>query len=136
MVDDTTHSIADGLAFGPFCLFPSARLLTRDGKPVEVGGRSFDLLVVLTEQPGRVVSKRELLRRVWSDVVVEDGSLRFHLAGLRKILGDGESGLRLIATQVGVGYAFVAPVTAIVSGGAPVPAKIAAGQFALTQPAR
>jgi predicted ATPase/DNA-binding winged helix-turn-helix (wHTH) protein len=98
------------LFFGPFVLSPRERLLTRDGVPVEIGGRSFDLLVVLTEQPGRVLSKRELLKRVWSDVVVEDGSVRFHMAGLRKLLGDGADGARYIATQVGVGYAFVAPV--------------------------
>ncbi|QNA87050.1 transcriptional regulator [Sphingomonas sp. So64.6b] len=85
-------------------------MLTRDGEPVEIGGRSFDLLLVLTEQPGRVYSKRDLLKRVWSDVVVEDGSLRFHMASLRKLLGDGIDGARYIATQVGVGYAFVAPV--------------------------
>ncbi|APR80459.1 Signal transduction response regulator [Minicystis rosea] len=77
---------------------------------VEIGGRSLDLLTVLVEQPGRVHSKDELLKRVWPDVVIEDGSLRFHMAGLRKILRDGENGARYIATQVGVGYAFVAPV--------------------------
>jgi predicted ATPase len=69
------------------------------------------LLAALTEQPGQVLSKRELLKRVWPDVVVDDGSLRFHMVGLRKILGDGENGARYISTQVGVGYAFVAPVS-------------------------
>lgn len=98
------------IGFGPFRLSVSERLLTRDGAAVEIGGRSFDLLAVLVEQPGRVLSKRELLKRVWSDVVVEDGSLRFHMAGLRKLLGEGQDGARYIATQVGVGYAFVAPV--------------------------
>ncbi|TCM15758.1 putative ATPase [Novosphingobium sp. PhB165] len=100
------------MAFGRFCLHPAKRLLTRDGQPVEIGGRSFDILVALAEQPGRVLSKRELLKRVWPDVVVEDGSLRFHMAGLRKLLGEGADGdgSRYIATQVGVGYAFVAPV--------------------------
>lgn len=112
---------AERLAFGPFCLAPRERLLTRDGKPVDIGGRSFDLLVVLTEQPGRVLSKRELLKRVWSDVVVEDGSLRFHMAGLRKLLGDGENGARYIATQVGVGYAFVASVERLGASGAAEP---------------
>jgi DNA-binding winged helix-turn-helix (wHTH) protein len=102
--------LRERISFGPFSLSPSERLLTRDGEPVEIGGRSFDLLVVLTEQPGRVLSKRELLKRVWPDVVVEDGSLRFHMAGLRKLLCDGDDGARYIATQVGVGYAFVAPV--------------------------
>jgi len=109
-VADLDQQLGERICFGPFCLSPGARLLTRHGEPVEIGGRSFDLLVVLTEQPGRVLSKRELLKRVWSDVVVEDGSLRFHMAGLRKLLGDGIDGVRYIATQVGVGYAFVAPI--------------------------
>lgn len=104
------QQLGEGICFGPFCLSPGERLLTKRGKAVEIGGRSFDLLVVLTEQPGRVLSKRELLKRVWSDVVVEDGSLRWHMASLRKLLGDGVDGARYIATQVGVGYAFVAPI--------------------------
>ena len=106
------QELGERMAFGRFCLHPAKRLLTRDGQPVEIGGRSFDLLVALAEQPGRVLSKRELLKRVWPDVVVEDGSLRFHMAGLRKLLGEGAEGdgSRFIATQVGVGYAFVAPV--------------------------
>lgn len=98
------------IGFGPFWLTPGARLLTREGEPVDIGGRSFDLLVALVEEPGRVIGKGELLERVWPDVTVEDGSLRFHMAALRRILGDGEDGARYIATQVGVGYAFVAPV--------------------------
>lgn len=100
----------DAIHFGPFCLSPSERLLTREGDPVDIGGRSFDLLAALLEQPGRVLSKRDLLKRVWADVVVEDGSLRFHMTGLRKLLGDGKDGARYIATQVGVGYAFVGTV--------------------------
>jgi len=120
-VDPSDQPEGERLAFGPFCLTPRERLLTRNGQPVYVGGRSFDLLVVLTEQPGRVLSKRELLKRVWSDVVVEDGSLRFHMAGLRKLLGDGEGGARYIATQVGVGYAFVAPVERLGASGTAVP---------------
>lgn len=118
---DVDQQLGERICFGPFALSPGARLLTRDGAPVEIGGRSFDLLVVLTEQPGRVLSKRELLKRVWSDVVVEDGSLRFHMAGLRKLLGDGIDGARYIATQVGVGYAFVAPVER--QGAAGIPAS-------------
>lgn len=135
-MDEGIQTSGNGLAFGPFRLFPAARLLTRDGKALDIGGRSFDLLVVLTEQPGRVVSKRELLKRVWSDVVVEDGSLRFHLAGLRKTLGDGENGLRLIATQVGVGYAFVAPITAIGGDDAPSDVRAAGEPEATSRPSR
>ena len=110
MADGDRQLLGERRSFGPFALLPAERLLTRDGVPVEIGGRSFDLLVVLTEQPGQILSKRDLLKRVWPDVVVEDGSLRFHMAGLRKLLGEGTGGARYIATQVGVGYAFVAPV--------------------------
>ena len=110
MADGDKQLLGERRSFGPFALLPAERLLTRDGVPVEIGGRSFDLLVVLTEQPGQILSKRDLLKRVWPDVVVEDGSLRFHMAGLRKLLGEGTDGARYIATQVGVGYAFVAPV--------------------------
>lgn len=107
-----SQGLGERIAFGRFCLHPGKRLLTRDSQPLEIGGRAFDLLMALIEQPGRVLSKRELLKRVWPDVVVEDGSLRFHMAGLRKLLGEGSAGddARFIATQVGVGYAFVAPV--------------------------
>ncbi|WP_037493730.1 ATP-binding protein [Sphingomonas sp. PAMC 26605] len=122
MADSKYREVSGRIYFGPFCLSPSERLLTRDGQPVDIGGRSFDLLLVLTEQPGQVLSKRELVKRVWTDVVVEDGSLRFHMAGLRKLLGDGEHGARYIATQVGVGYAFVAPFERIATtGGATQP---------------
>jgi predicted ATPase/DNA-binding winged helix-turn-helix (wHTH) protein len=110
MTDIGNLTAGERMSFGPFSLSPTERLLTRDGAPVEIGGRSLDLLIALIQQPGRVLSKRELLQRVWSDVVVEDGSLRFHMAGLRKLLGDGRNGARYIATQVGVGYAFVAKV--------------------------
>lgn len=109
-MDNIPRSSAEQIAFGPFCLIPSERLLKKDDVALEIGGRSLDLLTVLVEQPGRVVFKHELLKRVWPDVVVEESSLRFHMAGLRKILGDGEDGARYIATQTGVGYAFVAPV--------------------------
>lgn len=119
---DVTPSLGERVTFGPFCLSVAERLLTKGGQPLEIGGRSFDLLSVLVEQPGRVLSKRELLKRVWSDVVVEDGSLRFHMAGLRKLLGEGENGARYIATQVGVGYVFVAPVEKLSSSSEPAEA--------------
>jgi predicted ATPase/DNA-binding winged helix-turn-helix (wHTH) protein len=98
------------LAFGPFELAPRKRLLLRSGAPVEIGGRALDLLIALVEQPGRVVSKRELFDRVWPGRTVEDTSLRFHMTSLRKLLGEGEGDERYITTQVGVGYAFVGTV--------------------------
>lgn len=110
LTPDVERPAPTRLEFGRFALTPGERLLTKDGVPVEIGGRSLDLLLLLAAQPGRVLSKRDLLKRVWPDVVVEDASLRFHMANLRKILGEGEDGARFISTQVGVGYAFVASV--------------------------
>lgn len=103
------------LSFGPFILTPSARTLSRAGAAVELGGRSLDLLIALLRHPNETVGKRELLAEVWPDVVVDEGSLRFHMAGLRKALGDGVDGARYIATVAGRGYCFVAPV--VRSGG-------------------
>ncbi|MFJ3484628.1 ATP-binding protein [Pseudomonas sp. NPDC090202] len=108
--DDLHESLILRFAFGPFCVVPGKRLLTRDGAALDIGGRALDLLIALLENPGRVLTKRELLKLVWPDIVVEEGSLRFHMTGLRRLLGDGEDGARYIATQVGVGYAFVAPI--------------------------
>lgn len=108
--DDLHESLNLQLAFGPFCVTPGKRLLTRRGHAVEIGGRALDLLITLLERPGRVLSKHELIKLVWPNIVVSEGSLRFHMTGLRKILRDGEDGARYISTQVGVGYAFVAPI--------------------------
>ena len=102
---------ADGLSFGPFHLVASERLLTRAGAPLELGSRAFDILVALISTPNETVSKKELMSRVWPDVIVEESSLRFHIASLRKALGDGKQGARYIATLPGRGYCFVAPVS-------------------------
>ena len=75
-----------GLSFGPFKLVVNERLLTKEGVPVELGARAYDILVVLTSTPNEIVSKKDLLSRVWPDVIVEEGSLRFHMNGLRKAL--------------------------------------------------
>ena len=99
------------LSFGPFKLVESERLLTRDGVPVELGARALDILVALLSRPNEVVSKKELLAQVWPDVTVEDVSLRFHVANLRKALGDGKQGARYIATLPGRGYCFVAQIS-------------------------
>src|SRR4051812_8876170 len=101
----------DGLSFGPFNLFVSERLLTKEAVPVELGARALDILIVLISTPNEVVSKKDLMSRVWPDVTVEEGSLRFHMASLRKALGDGKDGARYITTLAGRGYCFVAPVS-------------------------
>ncbi|MCV9961853.1 helix-turn-helix transcriptional regulator [Pararhizobium sp. BT-229] len=102
---------ADELSFGPFRLSVGQRLLVKDGIPIDLGARALDLLVALTLAPNVVVSKKDLISRVWPDVIVDEGSLRFHMTGLRKALGDGQDGARYITTVAGRGYCFVAPIS-------------------------
>jgi predicted ATPase/DNA-binding winged helix-turn-helix (wHTH) protein len=99
------------ISFGPFRLVAGERLLTNDDGPVELGARALDILIALLSCPNEVVSKRDLLAQVWPDVTVEESSLRFHVASLRKALGDGQGGARYITTLPGRGYCFVAPVS-------------------------
>ena len=101
----------EALSFGPFSLVVGERLLTRDGAPVALGARALDTLIALASRPNECVAKRDLIARVWPDVAVDEGSLRFHIAGLRKALGDGVDGARYIATLAGRGYCFVAPIS-------------------------
>jgi len=98
------------LAFGPYRLAPSQRTLLKDGLPVPLNGRAFDLLLALVERAGEVVSKAELIARVWPSTVVEENNLRVHIGTLRKALCDDRS-VRYIENVVGRGYSFVAPVT-------------------------
>jgi DNA-binding winged helix-turn-helix (wHTH) protein len=105
------HDDEGAVSFGPFRLFPGERLLERDGVALHLGGRALDILILLVERAGEVVSKRELVARVWADVTVDEGSLRFHVAALRKALGDGQSGARYVTNVPGRGYCLVAPVS-------------------------
>jgi len=112
--EDATRTPArtrDVVSFGPFNLVASERHLTKGGTPVELGARSLDILIALLSKPNEVISKKDLLAQVWPDVIVEEGSLRFHIASLRKALGDGKGGARYITTLAGRGYCFVAPIS-------------------------
>ena len=66
----------DLLSFGPFQLRVRGRLLTKGGTAVDLGARALDLLIALVSSPNEVVGKKELMSRVWPDVIVEEGSLR------------------------------------------------------------
>ncbi|MGY4597304.1 DNA-binding winged helix-turn-helix (wHTH) protein [Bradyrhizobium sp. GM22.5] len=103
-----TNDQDSAIAFGPFRLFAKTRLLEKDGAPVHLGGRALDILVFLAERAGEVVDKRELIRRVWADVNVDEGSLRFHITTLRKALGDPGEGSRYVVNVPGRGYCFTA----------------------------
>jgi predicted ATPase/DNA-binding winged helix-turn-helix (wHTH) protein len=98
------------LAFGRFKLFPWQRRLEENGEPVRLGSRAFDLLLTLVEQKGAIISKTELLERVWPDTNVEEGSLRVSIAAVKKALGQQRSDASYIKNVPGKGYCFVAPV--------------------------
>jgi len=96
--------------FGEFEFVPGLRQLQRGGAVVNLSSRAMDILAALTERPGEVISKRELLERVWPDTQVVEGALRVHMVTLRRALGDGEGGFRFITTVPGRGYCFVGKV--------------------------
>jgi DNA-binding winged helix-turn-helix (wHTH) protein len=98
----------DTVSFGPFSL--RTRLLEKDGVPVKLGGRATDILRLLVNRAGEVIPKGEILAYAWSGLVVEEISLRVHIAELRKALGDGKEGARYITNVPSRGYCFVAPV--------------------------
>jgi DNA-binding winged helix-turn-helix (wHTH) protein len=97
-------------SFGPFRLIPEQQLLLQDGNPVSVGARGLELLRVLVEHSGRVVSKDELIACIWPDTCVSESNLKVQIAALRRALGEGRRGERYVATVSGRGYRFVAPV--------------------------
>src|SRR3982074_1903053 len=98
------------LKFGPFELSIGERVLRRDGRVLPLGDRALDILTYLADRPGEVIAKQKLMDHVWSDVTVEEGSLRVHVAAIRKALGDRQFGNRYIANITGRGYSFVGTV--------------------------
>src|ERR1700693_620214 len=95
--------------FGPFSLDTEARALLRDSEAIPMAGKTFDTLVMLVQNRGRLVDKEELLSRVWPGTVVEEANLSQAIFTVRKILGDSPKDPRYIATIAGRGYQFVAP---------------------------
>ena len=98
------------IAFGPFRLLPEQFLLLEDDKPVSVGSRALEILVALLERPGELVTKQELMNRIWPDVFVEQKNLAVQMSALRRALRDGSDGNRFIINIHGRGYRFVASV--------------------------
>jgi predicted ATPase/DNA-binding winged helix-turn-helix (wHTH) protein len=101
------------LRFGPFELSIGERTLRRDQQMLPLGGRAMDILIYLTDRPGEVIAKQELMDRVWPDVTVEEVSVRVHVAAIRKALRDGQFGNRYIANIKGRGYSFVGTVVSL-----------------------
>ena len=93
--------------FGRFKVVPHRRELLAEGRPIELGGRAFDVLIALVEASGTVVSKDELMRRVWAGRIVEENTLQGAISALRKAFGTDRA---LIRTVAGRGYQFTSEI--------------------------
>src|SRR5688572_27966903 len=94
------------LVFGPYRVNRDRREVTRNGRPVPLGGRAFDLLLCLLEAGGRLVTKDELMESVWPGAVVEENNIQVQVSTLRKALADEAGEQRWIVTVPGRGYRF------------------------------
>jgi TolB-like protein/DNA-binding winged helix-turn-helix (wHTH) protein len=96
--------------FGPFRADPQKRVLLKDGQPVALAGKPFDILLALLESHGELLTKDQLSGRLWPDTVVEEGNLWRNVSSLRKALGESPDGHPYIVTQARQGYRFVGDV--------------------------
>jgi predicted ATPase/DNA-binding winged helix-turn-helix (wHTH) protein len=97
-------------SFGPFRLIPRRQLLLLDGRPVRLGGRAFELLQLLVQRCGEVVSKDELMAAAWPGTFIHDSNLKVNMWSLRRSLGDTQIEPLYIATVARRGYKFIADV--------------------------
>ena len=100
--------------FGPFVLDPSERLLTQSGRHVVLRAKAFDTLCVLVERAGRLVSKEELMDRVWPGEMVEENNLSQSVSLIRRALGGAP--LDYVETVPGRGCRFMASVSRVPEG--------------------
>ena len=98
--------------FGPFELHIKERLLLRDGVRLSLPPKAFDLLVELVSNRGQLLTKDELMRRIWQDAIVEESNLPFNISLVRNALHDTSRSSRYIETIPKLGYRFVSPVVA------------------------
>jgi len=111
--DRSSRAAAEGmLEFGRFRVLLRQRQLVADGVPIELGTRAFDLLLVLLEADGSLLTKDELLSRVWPGIFVAEENLKVHISALRKAFGEDRNFIR---TEFGRGYRFTATVRSTVA---------------------
>src|SRR5262249_36076744 len=101
------------VSFGPFRVLPTQFLLLEGDRALSLGSRALELLVALLERPGELVSKQDLMARVWPNTFVEPANLTVHMSALRRVLRDGRDGNRFIINIPGRGYSFVASVVVV-----------------------
>jgi DNA-binding winged helix-turn-helix (wHTH) protein/TolB-like protein len=105
--------------FGHFRLDPTQHLLLRDGKQVSLTPKGFELLLVLVQSDGRLLTKDDLMRKLWPDSFVEEANLTVNISAVRKALGDTHDGRELIETVPKLGYRFLAAVTEVLEENEP-----------------
>jgi DNA-binding winged helix-turn-helix (wHTH) protein len=110
MRTEPTDVASSEISFGSFRLLPTQFLLLENDKPVSLGSRALEILIVLLERAGELVTKEELMARVWPNVFVEPANLTVHMSALRRTLRDGRDGNRFIINIPGRGYSFVTSV--------------------------
>ena len=98
------------VSFGPFRLLRTQFLLLEGDTPVPLGSRALEILIALLERHGELVSKQDLMARVWPNVFVEPANLTVHMSALRRALRDGQDRNRFIVNIPGRGYCFVGSV--------------------------
>lgn len=119
------------LAFGPYQLDPAQRLLFRENEVVALTPKALDTLLALVQDSGRLLTKEELLQRVWPETFVEEVTLAKNISTLRKVLGEAPGGGEYIETHSKRGYRFVAEVREVevdaitVPSASPVEARVA-----------
>ena len=102
-----------GYAFGPFVVDSVKRRLWRDGRLVPITSKTFDVLIVLLEHRDHIVSKDELLNRVWPNTAVNENNLARQISSLRRALGQRPDQHDFVVTIPGHGYRFVATVQSL-----------------------
>ena len=105
-MDTGSHTPAS-VSFGRFQVSPHSREFLVDGRPVQIGGRAFDVLMALIDAQGSVVSKKALMERVWADRIVEENNLQIQISALRGAFGADRD---LIRTVAGRGYQFTGEI--------------------------
>ena len=111
---------SDFYEFGPFRLDPKEHTLLRDGRPIPLRPKVFDILLVLIENRGHLVDKEQLMNSVWTEQFVEEGNINKNISMLRRALGEGDDGQQFIETVPKRGYRFIADVQKVNNDEAPV----------------
>jgi len=96
--------------FGRFRFYPNRQLLMCEDRPVKLGARTFELLSLMVQRSGELVSKDELIAAAWPNIFVHDSNLKVNMCSLRRLLGDTQKEPSFIATESGRGYRFVSTV--------------------------